>query len=119
MSHEHPAPEKMTDPDAHAYQRVVLPPRSTNPRLEVMNFLNEVVLRHPDAISFAPGRPIEETFDVGGALARIGSYVASRAERSGRSATEELDSLGQYGRTNGLIGQAIARHLALDENIRV
>ena len=35
-----------------------------DPLLDVMNFLNEVVLRYPRAVSFAPGRPAERHFDV-------------------------------------------------------
>ena len=33
-------------------------------RLNVMNFLNEVAGRYPEAISFASGRPAEAFFDV-------------------------------------------------------
>ena len=34
-----------------------------HPLLESMNFLNEIVSRYPRAISFAPGRPYEESFE--------------------------------------------------------
>ena len=35
----------------------------SDPLLDTMNFLNEVTVRYPAAISFAPGRPHEEPFD--------------------------------------------------------
>ena len=63
-----------------------------DPLLDVMNFLNEVVLRYPEAVSFAPGRPSERFFDVerslgrGGALGR-GARAAPPASPSARSGT--------------------------------
>ncbi|MEU4147063.1 hypothetical protein [Streptomyces parvulus] len=35
----------------------------TDPVLDAMNFLNEVVARFPEALSFAPGRPAEGAFE--------------------------------------------------------
>ncbi len=54
-----------------------------HPLLDVMNFLNEVVLRYPGAISFAPGRPAERHFDVAGSLAKAPAFVAWRAAAAG------------------------------------
>ena len=54
--------------------------------LDVMNFLNEVVLRYPQAVSFAPGRPAEEHFDVEGSLAKVALWVDHHAVmRHGRA----------------------------------
>ncbi|HTG33402.1 MAG TPA: PLP-dependent aminotransferase family protein [Thermoanaerobaculia bacterium] len=88
-----------------------------DPLLDVMNFLNEVVLRYPDAVSFAPGRPSERFFDVEGSLGRAAIWVESRAAASGASERAVWNDLGQYNKTNGIINDLIARQLAADEGI--
>jgi (S)-3,5-dihydroxyphenylglycine transaminase len=85
--------------------------------LEVMNFLNEVVLRYPEAISFAPGRPAERYFDVEASLPLVARYVEYRAAGTGLPAAAVYTDLGQYNRTNGIINDLIAQQLALDEGI--
>lgn len=90
-----------------------------DPLLEVMNFLNEVVLRYPEAISFAPGRPAERHFDVERSLAKAPLYVEHRAAATGRPPLAVWNDLGQYNRTNGIINDLIAKQLELDEGIRV
>ena len=87
------------------------------PLLEVMNFLNEVVLRYPQAISFAPGRPAERHFDVEHSLAQTSAFVAWRAEATGWPPLAVWNDLGQYNKTNGIINELIARQLELDEGI--
>lgn len=99
--------------------RVTLRESVLDRSLEVMNFLNEVVLRYPQAISFAPGRPVEHLFDVEGSLGRVTSWVEGRAAETGRPRDEAMNALGQYGRTNGQIHGAVARHLLVDEGIDV
>lgn len=88
-----------------------------DPLLDVMNFLNEVVLRHPQAISFAPGRPAERHFDVERSLGQAARWVDERALASGQPSRAVWNGLGQYGRTNGIIHDLIARQLAADEGI--
>src|SRR5436309_9223134 len=88
-----------------------------DPLLEVMNFLNEVVLRYPTAISFAPGRPAERHFDVEGSLALAPRFVAHRAAATGWPPSAVWNDLGQYNKTNGLINDLIAGQLARDEGI--
>ncbi len=90
-----------------------------HPSLEVMNFLNEVVLRYPDAISFAPGRPSEDYFGVEDSLAQVGRFVSRRAAAGGGSRDAAFAELGQYGPTNGLIRELLSRHLQRDEGIEV
>jgi (S)-3,5-dihydroxyphenylglycine transaminase len=90
-----------------------------DPLLEVMNFLNEIVLEFPTAISFAPGRPIESLFCVDEHLASVTSYVDQVAASSSREPQRVWQDLGQYGRTNGLIADLIAKHLVVDEHITV
>ena len=54
-----------------------------DPLLDVMNFLNEVVLRYPEAISFAPGRPSERFFDVERSLGAAAGWVEARTRATG------------------------------------
>ena len=89
-----------------------------DPAAASMNFLNEVAARFPDAVSLAAGRPYD------------GFYVADDIERYLQVYRDHLASVGfsaaavdrtllQYGRTNGVIGDLIARMLAVDEGIDV
>jgi (S)-3,5-dihydroxyphenylglycine transaminase len=92
----------------------------SNPKLDVMNFLNEVAMRFPQAISFAPGRPPENFFGLAHSLHFIEYFMRHGNTSSLRnSGVHGLDVLGQYGRTNGIIGEIIARLLANDEGIEV
>jgi (S)-3,5-dihydroxyphenylglycine transaminase len=89
-----------------------------DPLLEVMNFLNEVVHRYPQAISFAPGRPAERHFDVERSLAQAPLFVAHRTAETGWPPLAVWNDLGQYNKTNGIINALVARQLELDEGIR-
>lgn len=96
-----------------------LPGKLAHPSLDVMNFLNEVVLRHPEAISFAPGRPAEELLDVASRIADVDRFVAHRSAVTGSSREAVLAGLGQYNRTNGVVHDLVAAQLAADEAIDV
>lgn len=85
--------------------------------LNVMNFLNEVVLRYPQAVSFAPGRPAEQHFDVEGSLAKAALFVEHRARATGLARAAVWADLGQYNKTNGIINDLVAAQLARDEGI--
>jgi (S)-3,5-dihydroxyphenylglycine transaminase len=89
------------------------------PLLDVMNFLNEITLRYPDAISFAPGRPHESLFSVREAVEAMDRFVRHRAVTRAVEVAAVMDELGQYHRTNGIINDLIARQLANDEGIEV
>jgi (S)-3,5-dihydroxyphenylglycine transaminase len=91
----------------------------TEPALDAMNFLNEIVLDYPDAISFAPGRPPEEYFDVENCFDAIGKFVHHVSGGSVAREQRIWQELGQYNRTNGIINELIARQLELDEGIHV
>jgi (S)-3,5-dihydroxyphenylglycine transaminase len=88
-----------------------------DPSLDVMNFLNEVVLRYPDAVSFAPGRPSEQFFDVERSLGEASLWVESRAASLGLGARAVWNDIGQYNKTNGIINDLVVRQLAADEGI--
>jgi (S)-3,5-dihydroxyphenylglycine transaminase len=88
-----------------------------DPALQVMGFLNEIVLRYPHAVSFAPGRPSEALFDARASVDEIDRYVDHRAAQSGRPRRAIVDTLGQYGPSRGIITDLVAAHLRADERI--
>lgn len=90
-----------------------------DPKVGVMNFLNEIAMRYPDAISFAPGRPREEYFDVAGSLDYVAAYAGYAAAGHDGSRQAAFGQLGQYGRTNGMIGALIAQMLRNDDEVAV
>ncbi|MGA5004567.1 PLP-dependent aminotransferase family protein [Streptomyces koyangensis] len=91
----------------------------SDPVLDAMNFLNEVVARFPDAISFAPGRPTEGTFEPEDLARHLRSYTDYLEQELGWSRDQVRTQLFQYGRTNGIIHELIARTVANDEGIEV
>ncbi|NOK37968.1 PLP-dependent aminotransferase family protein [Corallococcus exercitus] len=91
----------------------------TDPLLDVMNFLNEIALRFPEAISFAPGRPNEKFYDSRQIATYLDAYQRYLREERGLSEAKITSLLFQYGRTNGHIGELLARMLEKDEGIRV
>jgi (S)-3,5-dihydroxyphenylglycine transaminase len=95
-----------------------LHPSLTDPILDVMNFLNEVALRFPEAISFAPGRPNEKFYDVQQISSYLDAYVRYLGQERGLSEAQIRTQLFQYGRTNGHIHDLIARMLEKDEGIK-
>ncbi|UCH94311.1 MAG: aminotransferase class I/II-fold pyridoxal phosphate-dependent enzyme, partial [Candidatus Aminicenantes bacterium] len=85
--------------------------------MERMNFLNEVSIINPNAISFGSGRPDKAFFDVKEIIANFHSYAQLHV--SGEEELEEFyNDLGQYNKTNGIITDAIAKLLFNDENIK-
>lgn len=91
----------------------------SDPVLDAMNFLNEVVGRFPDAISFAPGRPTEGDFEPEDLARHLLTYTTYLEKELGWSRDRVRTQLFQYGRTNGLIHELIARTVANDEGIHV
>lgn len=90
----------------------------SDPAAASMNFLNEVAQRFPDAVSLAAGRPFDGFYasqDIDKYLKIYRDHLAA----DGRSAAAIDRMLLQYGRTNGVIGDLIARMLAADEGVEV
>jgi (S)-3,5-dihydroxyphenylglycine transaminase len=90
----------------------------SDPLLDTMNFLNEVTVRYPQAISFAPGRPYDGFFDIEQIFTYLRGYVEHLAA-NGSSPGQIRDALFQYGPTAGRIRELIASSLRADENIDV
>lgn len=90
----------------------------SDPVLDSMNFLNEVTLRYPEAISFAPGRPYDGFFDVEQIFAGVRGYLDYLAA-AGRSPAQVKSELFQYGPAAGSIRGVLADWLRTDEGIDV
>lgn len=89
-----------------------------DPVLDTMNFLNEVTMRFPEAISFAPGRPYDGFFDSEEIFAHLRRYLDHLADE-GRSPEQIRTAMYQYGATAGQIRELIAESLRVDEGIDV
>jgi (S)-3,5-dihydroxyphenylglycine transaminase len=91
----------------------------TDPVLAAMEFLNEIANRYPDAVSFAPGRPYEEFFDIEDLHRYLRAFHRHLLDEAGMDARQARRTLFQYGRTKGIIHELIARNLTVDEGIQV
>ncbi|MEU8540637.1 PLP-dependent aminotransferase family protein [Streptomyces sp. NPDC048717] len=84
-----------------------------------MTFLNEVTARYPNALSFAPGRPTEDHFDVRSVHRHLERFCDHLSTDLGYGPAEVSRALCQYGRTSGIVHHLIARHLEVDEGMHV
>lgn len=89
------------------------------PALNSMNFLNEVAMHYPDAISLAAGRPSEEFFDLDHVHRYLRVFCRYLADELGHTEEQVRRTVLQYGRTKGIIHELIAKNLRLDEGIAV
>ena len=100
-------------------QKAALLAALDDPGMGALNFLNEVIDRYPDAISFAPGAPHASFFDelnVGHYLER---YRRHLVEDRGLTEQRATRLLYQYGPARGIINGLLARSLQLDEGLTV
>jgi (S)-3,5-dihydroxyphenylglycine transaminase len=91
----------------------------SDPLLDSMNFLNEIVSRYPQAISFAPGRPYDGLLDAGDITEALEAYTEYLSSERQFTKEQIARQLMQYGPTNGIIRDLMARAVALDEGIDV
>ncbi|MEV4643249.1 PLP-dependent aminotransferase family protein, partial [Actinoplanes sp. NPDC049548] len=89
-----------------------------DPVLDTMTFLNEVTMRYPEAISFAPGRPYDGFFDTEDIVTHLRRYLDHLSE-AGWSPQQIRTAMYQYGTTAGQIRDLIAASLRIDEHIDV
>jgi (S)-3,5-dihydroxyphenylglycine transaminase len=89
------------------------------PALNSMNFLNEISIRYPEAVSLAAGRPAEEFFEIGSIERYLRRFCQHLEQDLGYSEAEVRRALFQYGRTKGIVHGLIAANLAIDEGIEV
>ncbi|MFC6086893.1 aminotransferase-like domain-containing protein [Sphaerisporangium aureirubrum] len=95
-----------------------LHPSLADPVMDTMNFLNEITLRYPEAISFAPGRPFDGFFDTENVFEHLHRYLRHLAEQ-GHSPGRVREAVFQYGPSAGRIRELIAGSLRVDEGIDV
>lgn len=91
----------------------------TDPVLGSIGFLNEIMSRYPDAISFAPGAPHLahlKDFDISRLTER---YVAHLVAEQGLSEARAWRLLYEYGPSRGLINDLVAPALRSDYGIDV
>ncbi len=114
-----PEPEPEPDPRSGARLRKgELHSSVRDPVLDTMTFLNEVTLRYPDAISFAPGRPYDGFFDTEQIFGYLRGYLDHETAQG--SSPERLRTLMyQYGPVAGQIRGIVADWLRTDERIDV
>lgn len=82
-----------------------------------MNFLSQVEFEYPKAVSFASGRPSERFFRMHDWLGSIELFQQYDADRNGYDVSFSSRRLAQYGRTNGIIHELVARQLELDAHL--
>ncbi|MCP4162945.1 MAG: PLP-dependent aminotransferase family protein [Deltaproteobacteria bacterium] len=87
-----------------------------DPYLDAMNFLNEISIINPEAISFASGRPDEDFFNVEEVIAGYPNFLHEYYNENW-TYKRALGDLGQYNKTNGIINDAISKLIKNDENI--
>ncbi|GAA4063620.1 PLP-dependent aminotransferase family protein [Actinomadura miaoliensis] len=90
----------------------------SSPVLDTMNFLNEITLRYPEAISFAPGRPYDGFFDNEQIFTHIRRFLDHLAAE-GSTPQDVRTAVFQYGPTAGQIRDVLADSLRVDEDIDV
>lgn len=90
-----------------------------DPALNSMNFLNEISIRYPEAVSLAAGRPVEEFFEIDSIERYLQRFCLHLRQDLGYSEAEVRRTLFQYGRTKGIVHSLIAANLARDEGFEV
>lgn len=97
---------------------------SYNPALaggfnNVIGFLNDTQFKFPDAIPFIAGQPDERFFQIEDHIAEFNTFVDHLVARTGKDRINVVNSLGQYGKTKGIINDILAEYLRRDEDIHV
>ncbi|MFD9726098.1 PLP-dependent aminotransferase family protein [Streptomyces sp. NPDC059072] len=90
-----------------------------SPVMGSINFLNEVMGRFPDAISFAPGAPHTAFFDEIDIPRHLARYRRHLEEERGLTSAQVDRLLYQYGPSRGLINGLVAQALRADQGIDV
>lgn len=91
----------------------------SDPSLATITFLNEIMTRHPDAISFAPGAPNPTFFDDLDVSKAIERYIDYLMQKKGFTLAQSRRQIYQYGPSQGQINELVAESLRLDHDIRV
>lgn len=87
--------------------------------LQVMNFLNEVANKFPDAISLAAGRPNPSFYQRDKFESYSQKFIEYFAEQKQISTQEVETMLCEYGPAGGIINPLLKQYLAKDEGVEV
>ncbi|MFE9363424.1 PLP-dependent aminotransferase family protein [Streptomyces sp. NPDC006978] len=90
-----------------------------DPVLGAIGFLNEVMGRHPDAISFAPGAPHPDFVQGLDLRVLTDRFLSHLRTEHGLDASRAERVLYEYGPAQGLINDLVAEALRTDQGIRV
>lgn len=96
--------------------REVLHASLQDPVLESIGFLNEIMDRYPDALSFAPGAPHPAPYE-GLDTARYLDRFTAHAAAAGLGKDRAARLLYEYGPARGLINEIVADALRRDQGI--
>jgi (S)-3,5-dihydroxyphenylglycine transaminase len=91
----------------------------TDPALASVGFLNEVMTRFPDAISFAPGAPNAAHLRDVDIAKYVDVYVDHLRAARGFTADRARRLLHEYGPSRGVINDLVAGALRLDQGVDV
>jgi (S)-3,5-dihydroxyphenylglycine transaminase len=108
-----------SDPSCFELEPADLHGSTQDPSLEAVNFLNEIMLRYPNAISFAPGAPYPAFFDEIDAAHCIDVYSEHLKSTRGLTSHQVARIVHQYGPSKGLINDLISSVLSQDEKLIV
>ncbi|MGS2742305.1 aminotransferase-like domain-containing protein [Halomonas sp. LS-001] len=84
-------------------EELILHSSLTDPCLNTMTFLNDIASQYPEAISFAPGRPIEKELQTDDINFYIDLYINHLLQNEHRSKKDIITQLYQYGPSEGHI----------------
>ncbi|CAL9329394.1 (S)-3,5-dihydroxyphenylglycine transaminase [Streptomyces sp. enrichment culture] len=88
-----------------------------DPVLGSISFLNEIMSRYPDAISFAPGAPHLAFLDDLDVSRHVGTWIAHQVAERSLSRDQARRLLYEYGPSRGLINELVADALRRDHGI--
>lgn len=103
------SPHELAREDLHASVQ--------DPALHSMSLLNEIAGRYPGAVSFAPGWPPDDAFTVDDIDRYLRHYVGYLVSHRRMRPDQVRRQIFQYGPTSGIIGELVARYLAVVEGI--
>ncbi|MFE7754013.1 PLP-dependent aminotransferase family protein [Streptomyces sp. NPDC057418] len=88
-----------------------------DPVLGSISFLNEIMSRYPDAISFAPGAPHLAFLDDLDVARHVDTWIAHQVAERALSREQARSLLYEYGPSRGLINELVADALRRDHGI--
>ncbi len=90
-----------------------------DPVLGAIDFLNDIIDRYPDAISFAPGAPAASLLEPLDLNVHLQTYLTHLVRSEGLSAAQARRRLYQYGPSRGIINALLAQALRHDQGLDI